>query len=117
MGLAEVADRLHMNERSLGRQLQKEGTSFRKIKQDYFLDQALAYLQDQSINITEIAEIMGYSETCAFMRAFQRQTGMTPGQYRKKRFGMILRNALYNAKHQTSEGKIIQLMMKCQIYY
>ena len=81
--LAEIADKLHMNEKSLRRQLHKEGINFRKIKQDYILHRTIVLLQDPSISVGEIAEKMGYSETCAFTRQFQRQTGISPSKYRK----------------------------------
>ena len=84
--LTEIADKLRINEKSLRRQLHREGTSFLKIKQDYILHQTINLLQDSSTSIGEIAEKMGYSETCAFTRAFQRQTGMTPSTYRKVHF-------------------------------
>ena len=41
---------------------------------------AIAYLKDGS-SITEIAFLLGFSETSAFCRAFRRWTGQSPTSY------------------------------------
>ncbi len=82
--LVSVAQQLNMSERSLRRQLSKEGISFRKIRNQYIFQQSLNLLRDPKLQIEEISNILGYSETCAFSRSFQRWTGISPGRYRKK---------------------------------
>ncbi len=44
---------------------------------------ACRYLQHDSRSITEISELVGFSALRTFNRAFIKQTGMTPSQYRK----------------------------------
>ena len=84
IGLPAVAKQLKMSERSLRRQLSHEGTSFRTIKNQVHFQQSINLLQNREMLIEEIAETLGYSETSAFTRSFQKWTGMSPGQYRKK---------------------------------
>ncbi len=80
----DIAKKLNMSERSLRAKLAKEGNSFRKIKNRYIFQQSLNLLSDSKLNIDEISDTLGYSETCAFSRAFEKMTGMSPGRYRKK---------------------------------
>jgi AraC-like DNA-binding protein len=40
-------------------------------------------LGDQDTSITEIAFLLGFSESSAFSRAFKRWVGVTPSEYRK----------------------------------
>lgn len=84
ISVTEVAKQLNMSERSLRRQLAKEGVSFRKIRNQYIFQQSLNLLRDPKLHIEEISDALGYSETCAFTRAFQRWTGKSPGKYRKE---------------------------------
>ena len=80
----DIAKKLNMSERSLRDKLAKEGNSFRKIKNQYIFQKSLNLLSDPELNIEEISDTLGYSETCAFSRAFEKITGMPPGKYRKK---------------------------------
>jgi len=80
----DIAKKLNMSERSLRDKLAKEGNSFRKIKNQYIFQKSLNLLSDPELNIEEISDALGYSETCAFSRAFEKMTGMPPGKYRKK---------------------------------
>jgi AraC-like DNA-binding protein len=84
-GLTEVLKKLNMSERTLRRQLGKEGTGFRTIRNRIIFQQSLHLLQDPDLQIDEIADILGYSETCAFTRSFRKWAGMSPGQYRKRK--------------------------------
>jgi len=42
---------------------------------------AAHYLVDTAVSVTEIAFLLGYSESSTFDRAFRRWTQMTPGEY------------------------------------
>jgi len=82
--VASVAKRLHMSERSLHRRLASEGTSFRDEVDSMRRGLALRYLEESSLQIGEIAFLLGYSEPRAFHRAFKGWTGETPGTYRAR---------------------------------
>lgn len=80
--LPQIANKLHMSERSLQRRLAAEGTSFDSLLDELRRELSLRYLSDQRISIAEIAYLLGYSEPSAFHRAFKRWTGATPRQLR-----------------------------------
>ncbi len=79
----DIAKKMNMSERSLRDKLAREGSSFRIIKNQYIFQQSLNLLSDSKLSIEEISDTLGYSETCAFSRAFEKMTGMSPGRYRK----------------------------------
>ena len=78
-----VAQALYMSSRNLQRQLQSAGTTFNSLLNEIRQDLAQKYLKDQNISMTEIAFLLGFSESSAFSRAFKRWIGVTPTQYRK----------------------------------
>jgi AraC-like DNA-binding protein len=78
-----VARLLHRSPRKLQRQLQSAGTTFNTILNQIRQDLALQYVGDQDTNMTEIAFLLGFSESSAFSRAFKRWTGVSPSEYRK----------------------------------
>ena len=80
--MAGVARSLATSERSLQRRLQEEGTSFREVVEDARRELAVGYLGDRRMAVSEVAYLLGYSEAGAFMRAFKRWTGKTPGEMR-----------------------------------
>jgi AraC-like DNA-binding protein len=84
VSLKEIATQLHMSDRSLRRRLSEEGVSFREIRARYMADQSRHLLRNPGMRVEEIAAALGYSETCAFTRAFQKWTGRSPRRYRKE---------------------------------
>lgn len=80
-GIAAVARQLDRSARTLQRQLEEEGTSFRDVLNDLRLEMAKAYLRDGQHTIAEVTFLLGYSETAAFSRAFKRWTGVAPSRY------------------------------------
>ena len=77
-----VAKRLGLSERSLQRQLKKEGTTFLTLKDEIRKDLSLNYVRDVNIDISEIAFLLGYSDQSAFSRSFKRMTGKSPSEIR-----------------------------------
>jgi AraC-like DNA-binding protein len=82
--LERLADRWHMSRRTLHRQLQREGTSFRRLSEQLRRDRAVALLLEGRCQVREIAHRLDMTEP-AFSRAFKQWTGMTPLAYRKLR--------------------------------
>lgn len=82
--IIEVADSLYMVERTLRYQLTKEKTSFRKILNEVKSELAKRYLRESDLSIQEIAFSLGYTHTQNFYRAFSKELGTTPEQYRKQ---------------------------------
>jgi AraC-like DNA-binding protein len=81
----EIARRLGMSRRTLGRALSSEGATYSDVLKT--LRQALAkrYLREKEIPISEIAWLLGYSEISSFTHAFARWTGLTPKSFRTSR--------------------------------
>ncbi len=79
-----IADHLHMSVRTLHRHLQKEGTSYQQLKDDFRKDAAITYMNRRELSINAIALLMGFQDSSAFHRSFKKWTGMSPGQYRQQ---------------------------------
>jgi AraC-like DNA-binding protein len=80
--VAYVARRLHMSPRTLERRLERESTTFSAVLEDLRKQLAFRYVGSASLELTEIAFLLGFSQTTAFHRAFKRWTGDTPLKYR-----------------------------------
>ena len=78
-----VARSLYMSSRKLQRQLKKAGTTFNTLLNEVRQDLAKKYLREEDTSMTEIAFLLGFSESSAFSRAFKRWTGVSPTTYRK----------------------------------
>lgn len=82
--LDSIAQLLHMHPRALQRQLLSEGVSFKQLLNKTRLDIAQDFLAHSQIPLTQIADILGYSELSAFSRAFKTSTGQSPEQWRRR---------------------------------
>lgn len=80
-----------IGEQSLRRKLKQESTSYRAIKENIRRDIAIEKLIRGNLPISEIAEMLGYSETRAFTRAFHNWTGVSPIQYRERFISLVKR--------------------------
>jgi AraC-like DNA-binding protein len=78
-----VASRLHMSRRTLTRHLADEGTTFKSLLDEARRHSAGHYLQTTELSIEDIAFLLGFSESAAFVRAFKRWTQNTPAEYRR----------------------------------
>lgn len=81
--IEDVATDLGVSVRTLQRHLSAELTTFQKQVQIVRKAMALSYLQLQ-LSSEEIADLLGYSEVNAFIRAFKQWTGRTVSAYRKE---------------------------------
>jgi AraC-like DNA-binding protein len=82
--LEAVAARLHVSPRQLQRRLAEGGSSFSALVADARRALAELYLERGTMNVTEVAYLLGYSEPSAFSRAFKRWTGVAPENYRRR---------------------------------
>lgn len=83
-GLQDMAERLHMTTPTLHRRLRDEGTSYQQLKDDCRRDAAIAYLASGDHTAAQLSELMGFSDSSTFHRAFKKWTGMTPQAYRAR---------------------------------
>ncbi|MEM1114332.1 MAG: AraC family transcriptional regulator ligand-binding domain-containing protein [Pseudomonadota bacterium] len=73
---------LNMSARTLRRRLEKEGTSYQRIKDNARRDVAISLLSRDGLTVSEVAEQVGFSDPSAFHRSFKKWTGQSPGSYR-----------------------------------
>lgn len=83
LSLDKVAAKLGMSHRTLRRKLEREGTSYRMLKDAVRRDMAIHLLTQQSLSVREAAERLGFSEPGVFVRAFKAWAGVTPGVYKR----------------------------------
>jgi len=78
----QVAELLLMHRRTLNRRLNTLGTSFRELKDEIRFETARQLLEDTTMEIIEIALLLGYSNASAFTRAFRHWSSVTPAKWR-----------------------------------
>ncbi|HEU4534229.1 MAG TPA: AraC family transcriptional regulator [Polyangiaceae bacterium] len=77
-----VARGLGLSARTLQRRLFEAGTSFQREVDAVREELARVYVLDEVSSLDDVASSLGYAEPSAFVRAFRRWTGVTPGQFR-----------------------------------
>jgi len=82
VGMAVAAKRQAMAVATLRRRLEGEGITYAEILEGVREEEALEYLQNATLSVTEIAFLLGYRNATSFSRAFHRWTGMTPSERR-----------------------------------
>jgi len=80
--IKHVAKSLDLSVRSLQRCLAENGLKFSQLIEQTRIETALVMLENTNATIVEIAMEAGYKEATNFSRAFKRNTGLTPQQYR-----------------------------------
>jgi len=83
ISLKEISSQLGMSNRTLRRKLDREGTSYRILKDAVRRDMAIHLLTQKSLSVGEAAERLGFSEPGVFIRAFKSWAGVTPGTYKR----------------------------------
>lgn len=81
--VTQIARTLGLSRRSLARKLAVERTSFSALLEQTRRELALRYVGSHNLALTEIAFLLGFSQTGPFHRAFRRWTGTTPRDYRR----------------------------------
>ncbi|WP_138755983.1 AraC family transcriptional regulator [Paenibacillus sinopodophylli] len=82
LDIQTVAKELSMSDRTLQRRLTDENTSFKQLLTHARHEQARAYLADPSLDIKEVAFLIGYQDQNSFYRAFRLWEGDTPANWR-----------------------------------
>jgi AraC-like DNA-binding protein len=81
--MEKMAEHFHMSSQTLRRRLEKEGTSYRAIKESIRRLYVMQWLSNPDIPIKDIAEKSGFKEPGALSRAVKHWTGMSPTDYRE----------------------------------
>jgi AraC-like DNA-binding protein len=84
LDIKTVASELGMSDRTLQRRLTDEGTSFKHLLTRVRHEQAREYLADPSLDIKEVAFLIGYEDQNSFYRAFRLWEGDTPVNWRNQ---------------------------------
>jgi len=82
VSLEQVAAHLSVHPRTLKRQLQAEGASFRSLLNQSRFQVARQLLAGTRIEVTDIALALGYGELSGFTHAFRRWSGTAPSEWR-----------------------------------
>lgn len=82
--LAAIARLLEVSDRSLRRQLQDQGISFRDLLDELRMQIALKYLRKTRLANEDIALALGFSDAANFRRAFRRWTSKSPSEIRRE---------------------------------
>lgn len=80
----QVARDLGVSDRTLRRRLADEGETFRDILKRVRRSVCEIYLSEGNRSMSEVAQLLGYSEHSAFNRAFKDWFDMTPTEYQKR---------------------------------
>lgn len=83
--MAGVARELGMSDRTLQRRITEEGTSFRQLMLETRREVVRHLLAEPSIEIDEVAYLLGYEDANSFYRAFRSWEGTTPARWRASR--------------------------------
>jgi len=78
-----VAVELGVSGRKLQRILHEKGTTYLAVLNDTRMDIAKGYIRNKSMDLTEVAFLLGFAELSTFSRSFKRWTGKSPLQFRK----------------------------------
>ena len=80
----EVADLFHISSRTLNRRLNAAGTTFKDVIAEVRHNLAVEYLCSDKHSIDEISDLLGYSNSSSFGKAFKGWSGMSPSHYRRE---------------------------------
>jgi len=76
-----IAKELNMSASTLKLKLAQQGTGFQEVLDNARQNLSLSYMSQSDMTISEIAYLLGFTETSSFSRAFKRWTGQSPTQY------------------------------------
>ena len=85
--LVIIAQQMGLHPKALQRALADEGTTFKALLQRARLSTAEHFLLNSSIELTELAQLLGYSSLAAFSRGFSEATGLSPSVWRDQQMG------------------------------
>ncbi|WP_410511215.1 helix-turn-helix domain-containing protein [Paenibacillus sp. BR2-3] len=82
-----VASELGMSDRTLQRRLTDNYTSFKQLLTEARHEKALEYLADPTLDLKEVAFLLGYEDQSSFYRAFRLWEDDTPSNWRAVHLG------------------------------
>ena len=82
---ATVAHSLGMSERTLRRRLTEAGSSYKGVHDAFRAAEAERLLLESNASAAQVGLALGFADQTAFIRAFRRWKGSTPGAWRTQR--------------------------------
>ena len=79
---SNLAQILGMHPKKLQRRLREEGVNFRQLRAEVRIDVAEQLLRESALPLTNISEILGFTELSGFTRAFKDRHGVPPTVWR-----------------------------------
>ena len=73
---------MYVSKRTLARRLEKEGDSYRAIRERLLSELAARHLRESGLTVESVATLLGYNDTAAFRKAFYRWYGQAPSEFR-----------------------------------
>lgn len=86
LSIDDVANELAYSVSYISAILKKNGTSFTKLTMEFRMKKALDLLSDANNKVIMVARDVGYSDPYYFSHCFKKYIGMSPDEYRKKKF-------------------------------
>ena len=87
--LSVIAPHKFISVRTLQRRLQAEGLVFERLVDDVRREQAITLLEDPTLQMSDVAGLLGYVEQSSFSHAFRRWHGVSPRDWRSQRTDSI----------------------------
>jgi AraC-like DNA-binding protein len=84
VAIDQIAERLFLSERTLRRRLKEASTSFKDLLAETRRELGERYIQDSSLSLTEIAYMLGFSDSSSLSRAYKNWTGKSPSEHRNQ---------------------------------
>jgi len=73
-----------MSERTFARRLTEEGLRFGEVLDEMRRDMAIRYLEEDNLQATQIAWLLGFQQPSSFSHACRRWTGKSPSKLRQQ---------------------------------
>jgi len=80
----KIAGLMHLSTRQLRRKLQELDTNYSQVLLETRHEMAQKYLQQHKLPISEVTQLLGFTDQSNFTKAFKRWQGETPVTYRKR---------------------------------
>ncbi|WP_103654473.1 helix-turn-helix domain-containing protein [Agarilytica rhodophyticola] len=83
LDIFQIAQVLNMSSRTLQRQLRRNGSSFTQLRDEVRRYHGMRYLLEQRLPVTQICNLLGYSDRTSVTHAFHRWVGMSPEELKE----------------------------------
>jgi len=84
LNINDISDKLEVTSSYLSKLLKKEtGVSFIDYLTNIRVKKAMYIMEDPTVKIYDVAELVGYSNQHYFCRAFKRVVGFSPTEYKR----------------------------------